>query len=434
MTVALAGVGTALAGRVPAREDDLLALGLVVTAWAFAAGFGILVAHATELPASLGFLRTLPIARRSVDAAAALPLLVLGSAGLIAVGPPATVATASATDRSAGFAAMALGVAVIGGIAVGGLLHGLAGRLTAGTAGAPLRLTLAVLAWFGLVGTSLAAPLPLMVRLGDRAGAWVLAPLGWSLPWLALVEPTAGASLGAVGVTAVLLAAASITRPVRAAAATDLHVRPLRLGGRLPLVRVEARRLARHPRTLEALVVAGATAVALVAGAAWAQHRVPGALDPRVVALLGAQVTTAPAALARGMSDHRRPAEAALGMAPLRHLAGLAAGAALTVAVAATPGVALAAALLSPAVAAAWLVALLPLTATAIAVSVALGPELGNGSAEAGAVLAAAALTTVLSAVAGELAGPVLPVGALAVTCAALAAATALERAHRRPT
>jgi len=65
---------------------------------------------------------------------------------------------------------------------------------------------------------------------------------------------------------------------------------------------------------------------------------------------------------------------------------------------------------------------------------VALGPELGNGSAEAGAVLAAAALTTVLLAIAGELPGWVLPVTGLALTLAALAAATTLERAHRRPT
>jgi len=54
-------------------------------------------------------------------------------------------------------------------------------------------------------------------------------------------------------------------------------------------VRMQTRRVVRHPRTLEALVVAGATAVAIVAGAAGAQHRVPGALDLRVVALLGAR-------------------------------------------------------------------------------------------------------------------------------------------------
>jgi hypothetical protein len=85
-------------------------------------------------------------------------------------------------------------------------------------------------------------------------------------------------------------------------------------------------------------------------------------------------------------------------------------------------------------VVAAWLGALVPLAAVAIAASVALGPELGNGSAEAGAVLAAAALTTVLLAIAGELPGRVLPVAGLALTLAALAAATTLERAHRRPT
>ena len=432
--VVLAGVGAALADRVPTQRDDLLALGLVVAVWAAAAGFGILVAHATTVPPSLGFLRTLPVARRSVEAAAALPLAAVGAAGLLVLGPPAVIATASASDRSAGAAALALGAAVIGGVAMGVLLHGLAGRLTAGTAAAPLRLTLAVLAWFGLVGACLAAALPLLTRFGDAAGAWVMAPLGWSLPWSALVDPGAAETLGALGVLVVLIGVALAARPVPIAGPIDLQVRPLRLERKVPLVRVQARRLVRHPRTLEALVVAGATAVALVAGAAWAERRVPDALDLRIVAMLGAQVTTAPAALARGLSDRGRPAEAHLGIAAAPHVAALTAGALAIGAVAAAPGMALAAALLSPTVAAAWLVALLPLTAAAVAVSVALGPELGNGSAEAGAVLAAAALTTVLLAIAGELPGRVLPVAGLALTLAALAAATTLERAHRRPT
>ncbi|MBL8777836.1 MAG: hypothetical protein JNK12_17990 [Acidimicrobiales bacterium] len=432
--VVLSGIGAVLAGRVPERRDDLLALGLVVAVWALAAGFGILVAHATEVPPSLGFLRTLPVRRRSVAAAAVLPLAIAGIAATLVVGPPALDAVVAASARPAGCSGLVLILTVIAGVAVGMTLHGLAGRLTAGTAASPLRLTLAVLAWFGLVGVALAAPLPLLARFGDAGGAWALAPLGWSLPWLGLVEPRGTATVGAAGVAFVLVAAAFFTPPAPAATAIDLHVRPLRLDGRLPLVRVQALRVVRHPRTLEALVVAGATAVALVAGAAWARNRVPGALDLQVVALLGAQVTTAPAALARGLSDHRRPAEAALGIEPLPHLSALTTGALVAVAVTAAPGVALAAALLSPAVAAAWIVALVPLTATAVTVSVALGPELGNGSAEAGAVLAAAALTTALLALAGALPGPVLPAAGPALTLAALAAAAALERSHRRPT
>ena len=433
VAVALGGVGAALADRVPTRQDDLLVLGLAVAVWAMAAGFGILVAHATEVPPSLGFLRTLPVRRRSVEAAATLPLGVVAVAGTLAFCPPALAAVEAASGRSAGRAGLALTLTVLAGAAVGAALHGLAGRLTAGTAAAPLRLTLAVLAWFGLVGVGLAAPLPLLARFGDAGGAWAMAPLGWSLPWLGLVEPGGTATVGAAGVAFVLVAAAFVARPAPAATATDLHVRPLPLEGRLPLVRVQARRLVRHPRTLEALVVAGATAVALVAGAAWVRHRVPGALDPQVVALLGAQVTTAPAALARGLSDRRRPAEAALSLAPLPHLATLTAGAVVAVAVAAAPGIAISALLLSPTVAAAWFAALVPLTATAVAVSVALGPELGNGSAEVGAVLAGAAVTTALVAVAGALPGRALPVAGLAVTLAAAAAAVALERSHRRP-
>ena len=434
VAVALAGAGTALAGRVPERQDDVLTLGLLVAVWALSAGFGILVSHAITVPPSLGFLRTMPVRRRSVEAAAVLPLGIVGVGATLVLGPPALEAVVAASGRPAGAAGLALVLTLLAGVAVGATLHGLAGRLTAGTAAAPLRLTLAVLAWFGLVGVALAAPLPLLARLGDTGGAWALGPLGWSLPWLILATPEPATAFAAVMVTVLLVVASLAARPAPAATPIALRIRPLHLAGRLPLVRVQARRLVRHPRTLEALVVADATAVALVAGAAWAEHRVPGALDPRVVALLGAQVTTAPAALARGLSDRRRPAEAHLGIAPRSQVLALTAGALATAAVAAAPGVTLVAALLSPAVAAAWLGALVPLTAVAVAVSVALGPELGNGSAEAGAVLAAATLTTALLAIAGALPGPVLPVAGLVVTVAALAAATALERSHRRPT
>lgn len=429
----LAGGGWVLAGRVPARRDELLALGLVVAVWALAAGFGILAAHATTVPPSLGFLRTLPVARSAVEAAAALPLAVLGSAGALVLGPPAVMATAAAAGRGAGPSTLALGVTAVAGGAVGAILHGLAGRLAAGTVAAPLRLTLAVLAWFGLVGLALATALPALGRLGDGGGAWALAPLGWSLPWRALVAPAAASALWAVGTAVVLVPGALAARPAPTGSPVVAPVTALRLGGPLLVARVEARRLVRHPRTLEALVVAGSTAVALVAGAAWASRRVPAALDPAVIALLGAQLTSAPAALVRGLSDRRRPSEATLGVAPRSHVAALWTGALFVIVLAATPALVGAAALLSPGVAAAWLGALIPFTAVAVLVSVALTPELGNGSAEAGAVLTAALATTALVAAAGDQGVPTLVALGAGSTLAALAAATVLERAHRRP-
>jgi len=429
----LAGVGWALAGRVPARRDELLALGLVVAVWAIAAGFGVLAAHASTVPPSLGFLRTMPVSRSAVDAAAALPLAVLGSAGALVLGPPAVVTTAAAAGRGAGPTAVALSVTVVAGGAVGAILHGLAGRLTAGTVVAPLRLTLAVLAWFALVGLALAAALPALGRLGDGGGAWALTPLGWSLPWWALVAPESVSALGALGTAVVLVAGALAARPAPTGPQVVPPVTATRLDGPLLVARVESRRLLRHPRTLEAVVVAGATAVALVAGAAWASRRVTGALDPAVIALLGAQVASAPAALARGLSDRHRPAEATLALRCGAHLTALWTGALVVVVLAAAPALLGASVLLSPAVAATWLAALVPFTAVAVLISVALTPELGNGSAEAGAVLAAALLTTVLVAAAGDLGLPVLALVGAAATLAALAAATALERAHRRP-
>ncbi len=433
VAVVLAGVGTALAGRVPERRDELLALGLAVAVWAVAAGFGILAAHALTIPPSLALLRTLPVDRRSVEAAAALPLGVLGAAGLLVVGPPAVAAAATASGQARPVAGAALAFVTVGGGAVGALLHGLADRVTADTVTAPLRLTVTVLSWFGLVGIAVVASLPVLERLGDGVGALLLAPLGWSLPWLALVEAGPAPGVGALGGAVVLVAAAVAAHPRAVEHRSDSPVRPLRLDGPAPLVQVEARRLLRHPRTLEALVVAGATGAVLAAGIAWATTRVPGAVDPRVVALLGAQVTSVPAALARGLSDRRRPAEAVLGIGTARHVLALAGAALAAVGAAAAPGVLLTAALLSPTTAAGWLAALVPFTAVAVAVSVALTPELGNGSAEAVAVLAAASLTTAVVALAGDL-GPVALVGlGAATTLAAVVAATALERSHRRP-
>lgn len=279
----------------------------------------------------------------------------------------------------------------------------------------------------------MAGTLPVLEGLGDGAGALLLAPLGWPLPWLALVDAGLAPGVGALGGAVVLVAAAVAAHPRAVDHRTDSAVRSLRLDGPAPLVEVEARRLLRHPRTLEALVVAGATGAAFAAGTAWATTRVPGAVGPRVVALLGAQVTSVPAALARGLSDRRRPAEAVLGIRPARHVLALAVAALAAVGGAAAPGVLLTAALLSPTTAAGWLAALVPFGAIAVAVSVAFTPELGNGSAEAGAVLAAAALTTAVVALAGDL-GPGALVGlGAATTLAALAAATALERSHRRP-
>ncbi|MCB9372556.1 MAG: hypothetical protein H6518_07215 [Microthrixaceae bacterium] len=432
VALVLGGLGGALTGRAPERGDDLLALALVVATWAVAAGFGLLVAHATTVPPSLGFLRTLPVGRRPVEGAAALLLGVVGLAGLLVLGPPAVIIGAAASGRSAGAVSGVLVLVVSGGMAAGAVLHGLAGRVAAGTVLGPLRLTLAVLGWFGLVGASVAAPLPVLLRLGDATGALALAPLGWSLPWLALVDPGPGVVLGAVAVTAALTAAAVAARPAVAPRAAS-PVRPVRVAGPAALTRVEARRLLRHPRTLEALLVAGVTGAVLAATAAWATRRLPATVDPWVLPLLGAQVTSAPAALARGLSDRRRPAESLLGIASGPHVAALTAGTLVVVLVASVPALVLVGTLVSPATAGGWLAALVPFTAVAVAVSTALTPELGDGSAEAGAVLGAAALTTALVALVGRLGTPVLAALSPATALAALLAAAALERSHRRP-
>lgn len=79
------------------------------------------------------------------------------------------------------------------------------------------------------------------------------------------------------------------------------------------------------------------------------------------------------------------------------------------------------------------------LAAVGVLVSCVLTPELGNGSAEGGAVLAYAAASTGVLALVDRLSdiggGAVATIPAvLLLSLVAIAAAAALETAHRRPT
>ena len=80
-----------------------------------------------------------------------------------------------------------------------------------------------------------------------------------------------------------------------------------------------------------------------------------------------------------------------------------------------------------------WLTALPLLVAIGVVVSWAVTPELGNGSAEGGAVLVYAAGSAAVLALADRLPTPAVA-AAPKVTLLALAVAIALEHAHRRPT
>ena len=292
------------------------------------------------------------------------------------------------------------------------------------------------------MAVSVVVPLPLLQRLGVAPGLAVLAPLGWPLAWWALIDGRPEAALGALAVTVALCATAARLQPAPAdAGRARASVRQLAVGRPLPIARVQVRRLARHPRVLEALVVAGFFGLVLAIGAAWLARRLPGAMSPALAALLGAQISAAPAALARGLSDRRRPAEAALGIGAGAHVVALVGASLSLCAIAAAPALAVSVVLLPAPAGAGWLGALPMLAAVGVLVSCVLTPELGNGSAEGGAVLAYAAASTGVLALLDRL--PDIGGGAVATipavlllslaALAAIAAATALERRHRRP-
>lgn len=425
-------------GATVAAESALL--GVAVSLWALAAAFGIFASHASLVPPCLRFLRTLPVSRRQVGRAATLPLAVVALGAVVAVGPLVVCVTAAATGRGPGHAIIQLVLIAAAGVALGTTLHRSAARLLAAPGWGSLRLTTAYLGWCVAVVASVVAPLALLQRLGPTLTLAVLAPLGWPLAWWALIDGRPGAALGALAVTVALCATAARLHPAHAdAGRARASVRPLAIGRPLPTARVLVRRLARHPRVLEALVVAGFFGLVLALGAGWLARRLPGAMSPAVVALLGAQITAAPAALARGLSDRRRPVEAALGIGPGAHVVALVGASLSLCAIAAAPALAVSGVLLPTSAGAGWLGALPMLAAVGVLVSCILTPELGNGSAEGGALLAYAAASAGVLALVDRLpdiaegAVATIPAGLL-LTLAAIAAATALETAHRRPT
>lgn len=439
--VALAAAGAAAAWRwypagtaVSNGPVESALLGLSVSLWAIAAAFGIFVGHATVVPPSLGFLRTLPVSPRQAAGAAALPVVAAGAGAVAVAGPLAIRATTALTGRGPGHAIALLGLAAVSGMALGMILQRSAAGLLTGAGAGSLRLTTAYLGWCATVAVSLTAPLPLLRWFGDAAGLLVLAPLGWPLAWWALVDPQPTVTAGALAVSVALVALAVRDRGARPdPARARVTVRPLVAGRPFLVARVELRRLVRNPRTLEALVVAGFFGLVLALTGGWLARRIPGAPSPTVIALLGAQIGAAPAALARGVSDRRRPVEATLGIGAGEHVVALAAAALGLAALGSLPALLAALALLPASAALGWLVVLPALVAVAVVVSWGLTPELGNGSAEGGAVLVHAAASTALLALGDHLPAVAVSAGAVVLPFAAVAAAVTVERAHRRP-
>lgn len=429
-----------LAGSGSIGDAEAMLLAVTISLFFGAAAYGVFAARSRSLPHSLSVLRTLPVPARDVGRAGALPVAALGGGLAIALLPTVGVVTTRLTGRGAAHAILLLGLVVAGGAASGRLLLGGAERALRWPGAASLRLTAAYLAWTLLLGISLVAPSTL-IRWTERPEVLlVLAPLGWPLCWWALVDPTTPALAGAVAATTGVCWLARRVDPgpgtwatTRATRATP-DVRPLRFAHPFPLVRFEARRLLRNPRTLEATVVSGFCALLVVVAVAWIRHRSRAAVGVEMVALLGAQVVAGFAVTGRGLSARRRPVEAFLGLSDRGHLVALFLATLALAVVASAPGLLAAGLSLPASVVSAWIASLPLYISVGLLVSVALTPEPGNGASEAGAVIVYAAVSAAALAFLDRHGpGVALATGSL-LMAALLTVAVAVEKHHRRPT
>ena len=410
----------------PAPEAILLALALAL--FAATAAAAIVGTQASVLPPQLGFLRGLPVPPSARRRAAAGPVLALGVAIALALGPVAVRVAATHAGYGAPPAAIGVVLVGLGGITVGRLLWAVSHRAFAGPGVAGLRLTGAFVLWLAWLAASLAWPPHVLATAGWPGAVVWMAPLVWPTAWWALVEPSdlrvAIAVLTVAG--AWVLGHRLRARDDRPPPRTRVAVRPARFATAAPVALaalLTVVRLRRHPRTLEALVVSGFLALVTVLAGGWVRSRAPVALEPTTVAVLGSQVAAGSAVLVRGLSSRARPAEGALGIRAADHVLGAWMGTTLLAALTSLPALAAALLWVDPAAALLW-VAVLPLhTALAVAVSTALVPSVGHGGAEASAVLAYALLDTLV--IRGL--GPASPAG-LAL---ALLAAVTLEHRHR---
>jgi len=429
-----------LAGSGSVGDAAAMLLAVTISLFFGAAAFGVFATRSRSLPHSLSVLRTLPVPARDVGRAGALPVAALGVGLAIALLPTVGVVTTRLTGRGAPHAVLLLGLVVAGGAASGRLMLGGAERALRWPGAASLRLTAAYLAWTVLLGISLVAPSTL-TRWTDRPEVLlVLAPLGWPLCWWALVDPTAPGLAGAAAATTGVWWLARRVDPgpgtwanAGATRATP-DVRPVRFAHPFPVVRFEARRLVRNPRTLEATVVSGFCALLVVVAVAWIRHRSRAAVGVEVVALLGAQVVAGFAVTGRGLSARRRPVEAFLGLSDRRHLVAVFLATLALAVITSAPGL-LAAGLSLPAgVVSAWIGSLPLYVAVGLLVSVSLTPEPGNGASEAGAVMVYAAVSAAaLTFLDRQDPGAAIAIGSL-LMAALLAVAVAVEKRHRRPT
>lgn len=415
---------------------DLFIYVVCLVGFSMSAGVGILASHFSEaLYRDLAWLRLRPVGRLATTWVTRIPAIALAAAAAVAAGPGAVVILERLTGHGWAHAVAATLLLLLLGGAAGWLLHWLGGCVLRGHAVRTLRLSITFTVFLMLL---IGGMIVFSRGLGEDAGygsVWRAGYLLWPLALWFMLSAGIGALVTTTAVTAVLLGLVARAMPSGDAVAGGSGIRrPFWPEGMAVHARLTARRLWRHPRTLEWLLM-GVLGAGLTTALGWyGLFRLPVRVDLAVVVGLSVSLSLSFSCLVRGLSDRTRPLEGRLHRSPRQHvgdavLASLGIGVVVLAPLAIVVGVAG-----EPGLIGTMAVSALLSTGLGLGVSFVLAPRLGEGGAEmlafvvylVAGMLAAAAVDAL-----GGLAGPALAV-AIAVAC--LGAAVVRETVRRSGT
>ncbi len=437
-SVLLAGLaGWAAASFDPAStgvQASLWLFGISFTGFATAAAVGIFASHFAELSyGGLQMLRTRPTGRRLVTWASRVPALLLGGCLLVVVAPASTIAVAKLSGYGALHALAGTTLVVLSGAAVGWLGHWASGLLLTGPALRSLRISLTMSTWLLLSVASV-----MIFAHGLRSGGagyaplWRTAYLVWPVALWLLLSGSAEALAATAALTAGLMWLASRTAPRPGLVTAGRARLPWRPEGPARASRLLARRMLRHPRGQEWVLLGtlgAATAVAISWGA---RERLAMTVDLSVLTSFSVGVAMSFSVLVRGLSSRARPLEQRIGLSATGHvLSAFSACLALGSLVVAPVAIALVLIGLPEAVVAAMVAAGFSI-AVAVAASFVFAPALDAGAAELVPFIAYLGVTIAISGAANNLPDPARLLVLVVTAALALSIGVTAERRRRR--
>lgn len=410
---------------------DVWLFGICFTAFLVSSAVGIMGSHFSEgIYADLRLLRVRPVGPRVTSWLTRAPAGVLGACLAVVVWPAATLAV----ERTAGYgilhAVVGSGCTMVGGACLGWLGHWAGGFVLHGPRLRTLRLSATLAVWLCVCvgGLTIFAS---GVQMDDEGYEPLLRTvyLVWPLFLWLLLSASPAAYAASVGVTVAVCVLVSRTSP-RADPVLGSPVR-FQFDSTRPALptRLIARRLLRHPRGQEWLLM-GMFGSLLAAGLGlYASQRLPVTMDLSVVFVLGVGVSVSFTCLVRGISSRERPLEQRLGAGAVEHViasVGACLGLAMVVIV---PVVVVAAASPSPGVIGAMALAAVVDVCVGVGISFLLAPRLGSGG-EMAAFLAYLVVGLALAGAADSVSG--LGASAMRVTGGAVFVAIGIAAESRR--